>query len=136
MPEFKEQQVVILCGGQGTRLREETEFKPKAMVQVGGRPILWHLMRTYYHWGFRRFVLTPAAEVAPQMIHPPTGQSIEQLLNHLNTSANYAAIIGLPGAGKTLLARELAARCQATMLIDSPPAASRSTWPPGRLRSL
>jgi len=57
MPDFKEQQVVILCGGQGTRLREETEFKPKAMVQVGGRPILWHLMRTYYHWGFRRFVL-------------------------------------------------------------------------------
>lgn len=57
MPDFKKEQVVILCGGQGTRMREETEFKPKALVNVGGRPILWHLMRTYYHWGYRRFVL-------------------------------------------------------------------------------
>jgi glucose-1-phosphate cytidylyltransferase len=55
--EFKQEQVVILCGGEGTRLREETEFKPKALVEIGGRPILWHLMRIYYHWGYRRFVL-------------------------------------------------------------------------------
>lgn len=53
----KQEQVVILCGGQGTRLREETEFKPKALVEIGGRPILWHLMRIYSHWGYRRFVL-------------------------------------------------------------------------------
>jgi glucose-1-phosphate cytidylyltransferase len=49
--------VVILCGGRGTRLIEETEFKPKALVEIGGRPILWHLMRIYDHYGFRRFVL-------------------------------------------------------------------------------
>ncbi len=49
--------VVILCGGRGTRLQEETEFKPKALVEIGGKPILWHLMRIYYHYGFRRFVL-------------------------------------------------------------------------------
>ncbi len=55
--EFKNEQVVILCGGQGTRMREETEYRPKAMVQIGGRPILWHLMRIYYHYGYRRFVL-------------------------------------------------------------------------------
>jgi glucose-1-phosphate cytidylyltransferase len=55
--EWKQEQVVILCGGEGTRLREETEFRPKALVEIGGRPILWHLMRTYYHWGYRRFVL-------------------------------------------------------------------------------
>jgi glucose-1-phosphate cytidylyltransferase len=49
--------VVILCGGQGTRLREETEFRPKPMVEVGGRPILWHIMKTYAHYGLRDFVL-------------------------------------------------------------------------------
>lgn len=54
---FKNEQVVILCGGQGTRMREETEFKPKALVEVGGRPILWHLMKIYHRHGYRRFVL-------------------------------------------------------------------------------
>jgi len=49
--------VVILCGGLGTRLREETEFRPKPMVEVGGRPILWHIMKMYAHHGFRDFVL-------------------------------------------------------------------------------
>lgn len=49
--------VVILCGGQGTRLREETEFRPKPLVEVGGRPILWHIMKIYAHHGFRDFVL-------------------------------------------------------------------------------
>ena len=49
--------VVILCGGLGTRLREETEFRPKPMVEVGGRPILWHIMKTFAHHGFRDFVL-------------------------------------------------------------------------------
>jgi len=49
--------VVLLCGGLGTRLREETEFKPKAMVEIGGRPIMWHIMKHYRHYGARRFVL-------------------------------------------------------------------------------
>ncbi len=49
--------VVILCGGQGTRLREETEFKPKPLVDIGGRPILWHIMKLYAHHGHRDFVL-------------------------------------------------------------------------------
>ena len=49
--------VVVLCGGLGTRLREETEFRPKPMVEIGGRPILWHIMKTYAHSGFREFVL-------------------------------------------------------------------------------
>ena len=48
---------VILCGGKGTRLREETEFRPKPMVEVGGRPILWHIMKLYSHYGFDDFVL-------------------------------------------------------------------------------
>lgn len=49
--------VVILCGGLGTRLREETEFKPKPMVEIGGKPVLWHIMKTYAFYGFRRFIL-------------------------------------------------------------------------------
>jgi glucose-1-phosphate cytidylyltransferase len=49
--------VAILCGGLGTRLREETEFRPKPMVEVGGRPILWHIMKTYAYHGFKDFVL-------------------------------------------------------------------------------
>lgn len=49
--------VVILCGGQGTRLREETEYRPKPMVEIGGRPILWHIMKIYRQHGHRRFIL-------------------------------------------------------------------------------
>lgn len=49
--------VVILCGGRGTRLKEETEFIPKPLIAIGGKPILWHIMKIYYAQGFRRFVL-------------------------------------------------------------------------------
>ena len=49
--------VVILCGGRGTRLKEETEFKPTPLVEVGGRPILWHIMKIYAHYGFNDFIL-------------------------------------------------------------------------------
>ena len=49
--------VVILCGGMGTRLREASEKLPKPLVDIGGRPILWHVMKTYSHHGYRRFVL-------------------------------------------------------------------------------
>lgn len=49
--------VFILCGGLGTRLREQTEFRPKPMVPIGRRPVLWHIMTVYAHYGFCRFVL-------------------------------------------------------------------------------
>lgn len=49
--------VVILCGGEGTRMKEETEFKPKPLVLVGGKPILWHIMKIYAHYGYNEFVL-------------------------------------------------------------------------------
>jgi glucose-1-phosphate cytidylyltransferase len=50
-------QTLILCGGMGTRLREETEYRPKPMVEIGGRPILWHIMKCYAAHGFTDFVV-------------------------------------------------------------------------------
>ena len=48
---------IILSGGLGYRLKEETEFKPKPMVLIGGKPILWHIMKIYEHYGFNEFVI-------------------------------------------------------------------------------
>ena len=48
---------IILCGGKGYRLKEETEFKPKPMVMIGDKPILWHIMKIYAHYGYRDFVI-------------------------------------------------------------------------------
>src|SRR5476649_1182664 len=49
--------VVILCGGSGTRLAEQTEVRPKPLVEIGGRPIVWHIMKHYSRYGFNEFVL-------------------------------------------------------------------------------
>jgi len=49
--------VVILAGGLGTRLSEETGLKPKPMVEIGGKPIIWHIMKTYSSYGFNEFVI-------------------------------------------------------------------------------
>jgi len=49
--------IIILCGGIGYRLKEETEFKPKPMVQIGSKPILWHIMKIYSHYGFNEFII-------------------------------------------------------------------------------
>jgi glucose-1-phosphate cytidylyltransferase len=49
--------VVILAGGLGTRLSEETELRPKPMVEIGGHPILWHIMKIYSYWGYNEFVI-------------------------------------------------------------------------------
>lgn len=54
---MEKSEVVILCGGKGTRLVEETVSKPKPMVEIGGKPILWHIMKIYAHYGFNRFIL-------------------------------------------------------------------------------
>ena len=48
---------IILAGGLGTRLAEETERRPKPMVEIGGRPILWHIMKLYAHYGFHEFTI-------------------------------------------------------------------------------
>ena len=49
--------VVLLAGGAGTRISEESVFRPKPMVEIGGMPILWHIMKTYSHYGFNEFVV-------------------------------------------------------------------------------
>lgn len=49
--------VVIFCGGKGTRMREETEYRPKPLVMVGERPLIWHIMKLYSHYGFNEFIL-------------------------------------------------------------------------------
>jgi glucose-1-phosphate cytidylyltransferase len=49
--------VVLLAGGLGTRLSEETDIRPKPMVEIGGKPILWHVMKTYSHYGFNEFIV-------------------------------------------------------------------------------
>ncbi len=57
MEKTKKAKVVILCGGEGTRLREETEFKPKPLVEIGGMPIVWHIMKHFSEFGFTDFIL-------------------------------------------------------------------------------
>lgn len=88
--------VVILAGGLGTRLREETEFRPKPMVPVGGKPILWHIMKIYAHYGFHRFIiclgykghmiknyfLNYRLEGIDVTVHTRSGKVIEHEKNH------------------------------------------------------
>lgn len=54
---IKDMQAIILCGGQGTRIRAVAEDRPKPMVEIGGKPILWHIMKIYASFGVRKFVL-------------------------------------------------------------------------------
>jgi 2-amino-4-hydroxy-6-hydroxymethyldihydropteridine diphosphokinase len=67
---------------------------------------------------FRRFVLEPAADVAAELRHPLIGWTIGQLLRHLNTAANYVALTGVPGAGKTRAARDVAAATTSCLVAD------------------
>ena len=61
-------QTVILCGGMGTRMREETEYRPKPMVEIGGRPILWHIMKSYAVHGFTDFVVFISTFMGPDLL--------------------------------------------------------------------
>jgi glucose-1-phosphate cytidylyltransferase len=54
---IRREKVAILAGGVGSRLAEETQIKPKPMVEIGGHPILWHIMKHYAHYGFAEFVI-------------------------------------------------------------------------------
>jgi thymidylate kinase len=70
---------------------------------------------------WRRFVLEPAAEIASSLVHPVTGWTIGRLLEHLNTARDYLAIAGPPGAGKTRLARRLAKKTSARLILQTAP---------------
>lgn len=81
--------VMILCGGMGTRLREETEVRPKPMVEIGGRPILWHIMKLYSAYGFKEFILCLGHK----------GHVIkEYFLNYKTYSADLTVQLGKPDA--------------------------------------
>ncbi|MFA6919234.1 MAG: sugar phosphate nucleotidyltransferase [Patescibacteria group bacterium] len=69
---------IILCGGQGTRMKEETEFKPKPLVLVGGQPIIWHIMKIYAHFGYNEFILALGYR----------GDMIKEYFLHWRTFAN------------------------------------------------
>ncbi len=71
-------QAMILCGGKGTRMREETEYRPKPMVEIGGMPILWHIMKIYSHYGVKDFILCLGYK----------GQVIKEYFRHFEWLAN------------------------------------------------
>ena len=54
---YNSMKVVIFAGGLGTRISEETDTRPKPMVEVGGKPIIWHIMKTYSGYGFNEFII-------------------------------------------------------------------------------
>lgn len=76
-------ETVIMCGGKGTRLREETAIKPKPMVEIGNRPILWHIMRRYAMFGFKDFILPLGykGEVIKQYFHDYRFQNRDFTIN-------------------------------------------------------
>lgn len=81
--------VVLLAGGLGTRLREETEFRPKPMVEVGGKPILWHLMKFFSTYGLTDFVICAGYK----------GEQIkEYFLNYAAHNNDFTVNLGTPGA--------------------------------------
>lgn len=80
--------LIILCGGQGARLREETEYKPKPMVEIGGKPILWHIMKHYSFYGYKEFVLALGYK----------GDYIRNyFLNYYNYSSDFTVHLGRNG---------------------------------------
>ncbi len=54
---MKNMKVVILAGGFGTRISEESHLKPKPMIEIGGRPVLWHIMKLYSYYGYHEFII-------------------------------------------------------------------------------
>ena len=83
--------VVLLAGGLGTRLREETEFRPKPMVTVGGLPIIWHIMKSFASQGFRDFVIAAGykSEVINEYLSILSGEQEVKPLNEVGDFREY-----------------------------------------------
>lgn len=83
--------VVILAGGLGTRLAEETQIKPKPMVEIGGMPILWHIMKIYSHWGFNDFIICLGykGEVIKEWFHKYHLRQSNVTFDFLTGTTNY-----------------------------------------------
>lgn len=89
---------IILCGGKGMRLIEETEFKPKPMVKIGTKPILWHIMKIYKHYGCKEFLLAlgyKGSQISDHFrsdsvfpantgLNTPHGERVLRLKNHID----------------------------------------------------
>ena len=71
--------VVILAGGLGTRMREETEYRPKPMTEVGGKPLLWHIMKHFDYYGFNEFIICDVS--SPPALKSVTFSSIIFIFN-------------------------------------------------------
>lgn len=113
--------VAILCGGMGTRLREETEYRPKPMVPVGGRPILWHIMKGYAAWGFTDFLLALGYK----------GEQIKSyFLNYDLLNSDFSIQLGSKAIGRANAAHE--EQDWRVTLVDTGP----ETMTGGRLKRL
>ena len=86
--------VIILCGGKGTRLRDETEYKPKPMVEIGGKPILWHIMKIYSFYGIHDFIIgNDLAGAVPVELNVfnLAGQRVAEIAVDAGTSGRFSA---------------------------------------------
>ena len=104
--------VVILAGGYGTRMREETEFKPKPMVEVGGHPVLWHIMKNFAKFGHKDFVIATGLQYSVRDFvneaSPYFGMNIEWQYTDAGIEVGVvdSAVIAVPEFGGVLAEAE------------------------------